>query len=165
MARHILMRIIYAASLLLALIVTASSQQKFDTYSNARFGYEIAYPNDLVRSLSTPDNGDGQIFRSKNKSAELYVWGQYNALGHTLEYEYLFDQRKRKNIGYKALLEDGYIIWRNEKGKIYYQRTILLGKDGDTAATLATFVFSYPASQKTKFDPIVKRVSNSFKFN
>lgn len=159
------MKCFMIALLVLAATLSSSAQQKYRFYSNARYAYEIVYPADLMTGQGEPDAGDGQVFQTKDKMAKLYVWGQYNALRSTLAEEFGIDQRKRKKIVYKALLSDGYVLSHIEKGKIYYAKTILRGKDGDEAATYATFILEYPESQKAKFDPIVNRIAKSFKFH
>ncbi len=103
--------------------------------------------------------------RQKSGSAELRVWGQYNALFDTLKKAYLSDLKERgAGVTYKTLLADGYVISGTKGGKIYYQKTILSGTDGDAGATFATFVIQYNKSEKAKWDPVAAKISRSFKF-
>jgi hypothetical protein len=51
------------------------AQAGFQTYTNARFGYRIAYPADFSPQGES-DNGDGQVFTGGD-DAELRVWGGY----------------------------------------------------------------------------------------
>ncbi|HEV7700629.1 MAG TPA: hypothetical protein VGO43_10415 [Pyrinomonadaceae bacterium] len=155
--------LVFALATIVAITQAAAAQKKFETYVNDRFKYTIDYPSDLLTPQDLADNGDGRIFSAPRKAAELYVWGQYNALGRTLKYEYLKDQKGR-TVTYKVIFADSYVIARLEKGTIYYQKTMLIGKDGAEDATFATFVIKYPAKQKAKFDPIVRRLVRSFKF-
>ena len=62
------------------LVSSALGQTKYQTYSNARFAYSIDYPTDLLTPQDESQNGDGRVFTAKHGSAELRVWGQYNAL-------------------------------------------------------------------------------------
>ena len=152
---------------LVALIFVSSAlgQIKYQTYSNARFAYSIDYPTDLLTPQDESQNGDGRVFMAKKGSAELRVWGQYNALFDTLKTAYLSDLKERgAGVTYKTLLADGYVISGTKGGKVYYQKTILSGTDGDAGATFATFVIQYNKSEKAKWDPVAAKISRSFKF-
>jgi hypothetical protein len=62
-------------------------QTNYDTYGNARFGYSISYPSNLIPQGES-ENGDGQAFETKDKSAKLTVWGSHNALDQSLKEKY-----------------------------------------------------------------------------
>ena len=141
-------------------------QTKYETYTNARFGYSIQYPVGVLKPQKEADNGDGRVFVSADKTAELHVWGMYNALSDTLKKAYLSDLKERSvDITYKLLSSDSYVISRTVGSKIFYQKTILNGTDGDTRAIFSTFRIEYRKADKAKYDPIVKRIAKSFKFN
>ena len=55
----------------------------YKTYSNARFGYVINYPTDILIPQGEADNGDGQKFISKEKGVIALVYGSNNALDET----------------------------------------------------------------------------------
>lgn len=141
-------------------------QTAYETYSNARFEYDLKYPADIFTPQEEAQNSDGRAFHSKDGNAKVLVWGQYNALFKTLKTAYNADLRSHpKGVSYKALLKDGYVISGVSGGKIFYQKTMLNGKDGDGGAVFATFLIEYKAADKTKFDPIVRKMAASFKFN
>ncbi|CAN5514210.1 hypothetical protein BH10ACI2_BH10ACI2_15610 [soil metagenome] len=155
-----------AVLLVAAFTQIAGAQTKYDIYSNARFNYEIEYPVGVLTPQEEAPNGDGRIFISKDKTAEMRVWGQYNALFDTIKKAYLSDLKERPTgVSYKALLKGSYVISGSRDGKIFYQKTMLHGKDGDSGAVFCTFTIEYKTADKAKFDPIVKRISRSFKFN
>ncbi|MGE3468638.1 MAG: hypothetical protein AB7J13_17100 [Pyrinomonadaceae bacterium] len=145
---------------------SAVGQTRYKTYANARFDYQIKYPVDVLVPLSEAENGDGRVFESKDKTAKMLVWGQYNALFDTLKGAYENDLKERlTGITYKVLLKNGYVISGKRGNTIFYQKTILNGTDGDSGAIFCTFSIEYPRSAKAKFDPMVRRISKSFKFN
>lgn len=164
----IIMRKVSIVILALAAVMLAGSalgQTKYRTYSNARFAYSVDYPIDLLTPQDEAQNGDGRVFLAKRGSAELRVWGQYNALFDTLKKAYLSDLKERgTGVTYKALFNDSYVISGTKGGKVYYQKTILSGTDGDAGATFATFVIQYNKSEKAKLDPVAAKISRSFKF-
>ncbi len=144
---------------------SALGQTKYQTYSNARFAYSIDYPADLLVPQDEAQNGDGRVFKAKRGDAELRVWGQYNALFDTLKKSYLSDLKERgSGVTYKTLLTASYVISGTKDGKIYYQKTILSGTDGDAGATFATFVIQYNKAEKATWDPVAAKISRSFKF-
>ena len=151
----------------IALLSPATNgQTNYETYSNARFEYALKYPADIFTPQEEAQNGDGRAFLSKDGTAKVLVWGQYNALFKTLKTSYSEDLKSRKKgVSYKALLKDGYVISGKSGGKIFYQKTIFNGKDGDGGAAFGTFQIEYRSSDKAKFDPIVRNMAASFKFD
>ena len=143
-----------------------NAQVKYETYANSRFGYVIEYPVGVLTPQDEAQNADGRAFFSKDKTAEMRVWGQYNALFDTLKKAYLSDLKERPTgISYKVLLKNSYVISGTRGGKIFYQKTMLHGKDGESGAIFCTFTIEYRAADKAKYDPIVKRISTSLQFN
>ena len=50
----------------------------WETYRNARFGFEFPYPNNWV-AAQAPANGDGQVFSDpQNSAVEIRGWAGYN---------------------------------------------------------------------------------------
>lgn len=72
---------IKAISLVIIFLLTFTfqivGQSKYKFYNNARFGYSISYPSDLLVPQGEAENGDGQKFLSMDKSAEMLVYGRY----------------------------------------------------------------------------------------
>ena len=157
------------ASILLAILVfsaVAFSQTKYKTYSNARFGFSILYPYELLQIQLPSFTGDGRIFVSKDKSTEMRVWGEFNALFRTVPEQYqenLADYRE-KNVTYKVLLKNGFVISGIKDNKIFYQKT-LYHRFNEDVDVFYTFTIEYKKSDRKKFDPIVKEIAESFKFN
>ena len=60
---------------------------RWKSYTNARFAYAVRYPPALFPQ-GEADNGDGQIFLSRDGHAELLVYGSYDASGDTLDDRY-----------------------------------------------------------------------------
>jgi hypothetical protein len=155
----------YIVSLAIILLVGsyAFGQSKFAAYNNARFGYSIEFPSDLLLMQTESDNGDGATFVSKNGSAEMRVWGQFNVLNRSVRDEYTeVLKRANTNFTYKRLLKNGFAISGISGYRIYYQKTIYRpGKGG----VFYTFTIEYPAAERAKFDAAVQRIAKSFKFD
>ncbi|MEP7074958.1 MAG: hypothetical protein ABI878_04040 [Acidobacteriota bacterium] len=156
-------KIFFACVLIGALLQVAFAQDKFATYTNERFGFSIDYPEHVLTMEPAPDNDDGRTFRSDDGKIEMLVWGQHNALSKTLDERYATDLKGfTEKPSYMVLKRDWYVISGLKEGKIFYEKTLVRRKGGDVFFTLT---IEYPAGEKAKFDPIVKKIADSFKFD
>lgn len=126
----------------------------YRTYSNARYGFSIAYPAGLLVPQGESDNGDGQKFVSRNKSATLTAFGS-NRLERTLQDEFHAAQENR-SVTYKVLKQDMFVVSGTENGKIFYQKTLLRGD------VFKTFIIEYDEKERATFDSITTRIARSF---
>jgi hypothetical protein len=140
--------------------VIQTRRVKYDTYSNARFKYTIAYPAGILIPQGEADNGDGQKFQSRDGSAVMIVYGRYATEDETLEKAYrnaLGGERGGSpRIVYKLIKRDFYVVSGAAGGKIFYEKTFL--KDG----VFKTFRIEYPESEKSRYDSVVSQISRSF---
>jgi hypothetical protein len=134
------------------LVVT--ERAAYRTYSNARYGFSISYPADLLVPQGESDNGDGQRFTSRDGSASLAAFGS-NRLDRSLQDEYSSAQENR-NVTYKVLKRDMFVVSGTENGKIFYQKTLLRG------AVFKTFIIEYDESERGVYDAVTTRVARSF---
>ena len=131
-----------------------AGQRTYRTYSNARYGFSIAYPAGLLIPQGEPDNGDGQKFLSKDGSASLLAFGS-NRLDRSLRDEYQSAQENR-NVTYKILRADMFVVSGTENGKIFYQKTLQRGD------VFKTFIIEYDESDRATYDAVTSRVARSF---
>jgi len=131
-------------------------------YTNARFGYRINYPENMLLPQGESDNGDGQRFISVNGDIEMTVSGINNVLNSTLMTQFKQDilekAKLNKTVTFQLIKRDFYIISGYIKDKIYYQKTIL--KDD----IFMTLCIVYPANQRSIIDPMVSEISKSFRY-
>ena len=136
----------------------AGGQTKYNSYGNARFGYSISYPSNLV-GKGEAENSDGQVFEARDKSAKLTVWGANNALNQSLKEIYNGDLKERgKSVTYKTIGANFYVISGKKDGKIFYQKTIRSNDD-----TYFTFIFEYGESKRSTYDKAAAQIAKSFK--
>ena len=146
--------------------ITPSSQARqrvsYRTYHNVRFDYSISYPVNVLFPQGESVNGDGQMFLSRDGRTEMLVYGAYNSLGKSLS-EVLETEVERsaehpdRIVTYQVLRRNWFAVSGIEKGRVFYQKTIL--RD----ATFKTFRIEYDESQKRAFDPITTTIVRSFK--
>jgi len=145
-----------------AVVVAAAvpqNEQRWLTYTNARFDYSITYPSSLT-AQGEADNSDGQVFRSAKGGAELRVWGSNNALNQTLAGAYkeaVAEINQNGTVTYKVLGRNSFVVSGTRGGKVIYQKTLLRGD------VFKSFTFEYPVSSKSTYDPVTNRIANSFK--
>ena len=130
-------------------------------YTNARYGFSVAYPHSLFAPAPEADNGDGRAFVARDGSgAEIRVSGSLNIDGQSPK------QFKRwlvgtvpgyHNVTYQPVGKDWFVLSGFHGDKIYYDKTIFSCE----ALVLVTLAMTCPAAEKAAYDPIVKRVLKS----
>ncbi|MEW6131157.1 MAG: hypothetical protein AB1757_29265 [Acidobacteriota bacterium] len=137
----------------------AYAQGNYQTYTNARFAYAIAYPADLLIPQGEADNGDGQKFISKDGRAVLLVYGSHNALNQKLKEAFAEASAPTddRQVTYKILRADWFVVSGKAGEKIFYQKTLL--KNG----VFKTFRIEYDESQKNIYDTVTAKIAKSFK--
>lgn len=139
------------------------AEGSFKQYVNARYGYSISYPADILRPQGESDNGDGQKFLSIDGDAELLVYGANNVLEQSLEELYSEAsqaggaEHPERAVTYRVIKKDWFVVSGRQGGKIFYQKTI---RNDDQ---FVSFILEYPESRKATFDPIAGFISKSFK--
>jgi hypothetical protein len=148
---------------ILALILAAAATPAgAETYVNARFGYQVDYPADLLTPQGEAANGDGQRFVSHDNKLIVSVWGTNNALETSVAGECAQRIQWEKNrhpleASYKAV-KSTWFVYTGLSGKtIVYEKAIL---SGDVYHTVR---LEYPAADKAAYDAIVKRIVDSFR--
>ena len=157
------MRYIFIFLTFALLTQRAFADDVYKTYHNARFGYSIAYPGDILHPQGESDNGDGQKLVSKNAEASLLVYGSNNALNQSLQELYLEESRRGRDdnqtkiVTYKVLKNNWFVISGYNHRNIFYQKTILNNNQ------FKSFYFEYPESKRKIYDPITNHLARSFK--
>ncbi len=126
----------------------------YRTYTNARYGFSIAYPVGLLIPQGEPTNGDGQKFVSRDGSASLTAFGSHR-LDRSLQDEFQSAQENR-SVTYKILKRNMFVVSGTENGKIFYQKTLLRGD------VFKTFILEYDEQERATFDAITTRIASSF---
>ncbi|MCW5955485.1 MAG: hypothetical protein KIT61_02800 [Pyrinomonadaceae bacterium] len=140
-------------------------QVKYSTYHNSRFFFSIDYPSSLVIMQDPPANNDGRTFLSKDGRVEMRAWGQYNAQFLTVEEQFAeeLNGHEFEAITYKTLSKNWFVITGVLGRRVFYQKT-LYHRFKETGV-FYTFTIEYPESEKRKYDPVVKRIEKSFRFD
>ena len=150
-----------AMTIVAASAATASADAVDQTYSNWRYGYEIAYPA-VLAPQGEADAGDGQVFRSKNGDAELRVSGS-SCIDET-DYpkrflnEYAQDEQQHKlRVTYRHRTKKTASVSGLRGARIFYARALF--DDGQCAR----FTLEYDPAQRDRYDRIAAAIAASFK--
>ena len=140
-------------------LAAAEAAPAFVTYTNARYGFSIAYPVGLVTPEPEAENGDGRAFQAKTGTARFLAYA-----GHILEG--INDSPEQRAIeaekdcpahhaSYRVVKPELVAISCATASEILYEKTIL--HDG-LATTLSA---KYPKSERSHWDSIVARMARS----
>jgi hypothetical protein len=137
----------------------SNAPDDFAEYVNSRFGFTIRYPSKLLMPQGESFNGDGQGFISQDKRDKLSAYGSHTLLGGTLkdDFERELQANPNRQITYKVLRNNWYVISGADGGLIFYKKTVQV-RDG-----YATFNFSYPIEHRGTWDKVLVEIANEFK--
>ena len=125
---------------------TNNSDITFNSYQNSRFNYTITYPSFLTQSQES-ENGDGCKFYMDDNTY-LVVSGAYNALDESIVSRYY--KCKSKPVTYSMQKDNWFVI------SIFYTKTVLQN------GVFFTATFYYPAKDKDKYNPVIKKIFTNF---
>jgi len=140
----------------------AASDHQWDVYANARFGYEICYPGDLLTAQPEADNGDGRKFTGTS-GAELAVWGGYNVLEQDIDALIGELADAGAVITYRRAAKDWAVISGRKNGDIFYAKVLLEPNAADEVDTVRIFRLTYPAGEAKTYDAVAARLAKCFK--
>jgi hypothetical protein len=150
-------RAVILAGALVAGAVTASSAAAA-TYYNARYGYSVTYPADILVPEPVADAGDGRRFHVNHGSASMAVWASYNAMN---------DSPAEIERSYKPQCAGGKITYETAKprlvalscitqaGRVLYFKTLIQG------TVLTTITFDYALADRATWDSRVAKIAGS----
>lgn len=155
-------------SILLALLAVLGcspaalgEDERWTTYRNDRFGTTVDYPDLFALLDRPPDNGDGQVFRTRDRRATLTVFGRYNVLGETPRE--MMEGRREAGAVYTVQNADasGYTLSFAHAGQIVYARCRLSPRDPEIVGCAE---LDYPEADARRWDGIVGRLARSLRF-
>jgi hypothetical protein len=141
-------------------LAAPASAQDWRRYSNPRFGTTIEYPG-TFRPDRPPENGGGQGFTAAD-GAVFSVWGSHNVLEHDLKGLERFIREEAtpgKRITYDARGTNWFVIAGVHNDNTFYERYLI----SHSGRIVNGFTMQYPSRLKAPYDPIVTRMSRSFR--
>jgi hypothetical protein len=145
------------AIVMLALTLFARGEDQWKTYTNARFGFRLVRPPELVASRA-PDNGGGQEFHTKDKEFSLSAFAHFVQEGESLTTMWEAELKDLgKTVTYQKKGDGWYVVSGVKDGTEFYHKTFV--KNGN----FASFEITYPHAKAKQYDPWVERIAKEFK--
>lgn len=137
-----------------------NDRQDWTRVFNQAFSFEFETPRAVFLPIAT-EAADSYAFGSRDGRASLYVLA-LNANGKSLKdiKDGYVSTLTDAQTTYEQPLRDAIVASGFKQGRIFYLR-VALSSDGSRAAILD---LTYPEDLKRDFDPIVTRISRSFRF-
>ena len=132
----------------------------WQTYQNARFGYSIAFPGDLLAPEPEADNGDGRHFQARRGHVDVAVWASY-ANGRTLAS--LADEAEHDCAPGHPV----YRVVRPTKRPPFMALScanmvqVFYAKALQCRDVITEIQFTYPTNEKATWDPVVTKMTAS----
>jgi hypothetical protein len=140
----------------LALLCTVHAEEKWKTYTNARFGFRLAHPSALVESRA-PDNGGGQEFHSQDKEFSLAAFAHFVLEDQSLETMWKDELKELGDtVTYKKKGDAWFVVSGVKDGTEYYHKTYVQKRN------YAAFQITYPHAKAKQYDPWVERIAKEF---
>lgn len=141
----------------------------YETYHNEHQNFYISYPKNifvLKKPQSAYHYGGEQSFVSKDGRASMFISGFYKADvsdsgWNDVPLKQLYTealQQKGRNISYKALGKNWYVVSGMDNGKVFYEKIIL------ASDKKINFIIRYPKSQEKIYNAITEKVVKSIKY-
>jgi hypothetical protein len=131
-------------------------------YRNDRFGFTLEYPAALLRPNRSSQAGDGLAFVSADGSAQLLVGALANEDGYSpAEYQGFIARRSYRGfpVTYAPRGRTWFALSGEHDGKVFYEK-VMFSCGG---SVINSFVMTYPAAAKRRWDGVVERIENSFR--
>lgn len=125
-------------------------------YSNAKYGFAIAYPERLFTPQGESDAGDGQGFLAAD-GASLAVYAAFNVLESSLED--VFREALAvpgQTVTYRVMRQDWFVVSGLVGKDVFYRKTMAAND------AFYTVELRYPQAHKELFDPLVGEIVKSF---
>jgi hypothetical protein len=144
-----------SATVLMTLTICAPVEARPVTYTNARFGTSVTFPDEVFsRKMAAPANGDGMSWTSAD-GASLAVFGSNNVLEQSPKE--LADQVSLGlKVTYSRIGKDWAVLSGFDGGLVFYER-FEFGASGAIHSVLIT----YPAEKKAVYDLLVGPIADS----
>lgn len=136
--------------------ISESSIDDFVVFTNARYGYSFAYPEDFV-PLDVSANGDGLTLASDSTGTiRIEAWGTNNVFDETAS-DRLKEMEDSISIeGYTASGNTWYVYSYNTNGRVIYMKEYV----GE--GSIVNLTISYPESSSEFGDRLVEIMEPSF---
>ena len=151
-----------AFAFVVAQAARAAAPEHWSLYHNERFGLSLLYPGDVFAPDRTAEGGDGQLFSSKDGTAQLLIGGLLNEEGRSpAAYQNYIASHSYASyhIDYRPLGATWFVLSGEGNGKIFYEKVMF----SCSGRLINSFALIYSVDQRRSFDAIIERIEHSFR--
>jgi hypothetical protein len=131
------------------------------TIHNKRFGFQIAYPSEILFPIDTPSGADGRVMQSADGRAKLLVATFENADNLTIDAyrEFLLSGNYAgADIDYDRQKPRWFVLSGTKGDKTFYERvTFSCG-----GKLINSWAMLYPTAEKKFYDRVLEAVSKTY---
>lgn len=131
------------------------------TIQNKRFGFQIAYPANILFPVKSPSGDDGRVLKSKDGRATMIVATFENNEGQTLDTYRQFLLNKiypNAKIDYGPRKQRWFVISGAQNSETFYER-ITFSCGGQL---INSWAIRYPTSEHRLYDRVVDAISKTY---
>jgi serine/threonine protein kinase len=136
----------------------------FVPYKNARFGYELVYPEGVLSAQAPPANGGGQSFASADGSFQVNSFASFNSDGSTPESfraQLQADDPRFANARVTASNADGFSLLANDGSRVHGY--IAVFTCGNQLVNVLEISFPATGPDFTRYRDLANRIITSFR--
>jgi hypothetical protein len=147
-----------------AAVVCCSAQghaEPLRTYENARYGFTLQYPGDVFTEQQVSESGDGVLFGGAG-GAKLLVGTLQNTQHQSLQAYQAFIRNQSYadyKVDYQRRGGTWFVLSGEGHGTTFYEK-VFFSCGGSLITSFATL---YPTRERSKYDPIVEAIEDSFR--
>ena len=136
---------------------------EWKTYTNDTHGFSVDYPLNVFDSEKEAESGNGITLETRDKSVEFRAYGFENGDNLPLEtvQKIILEDSDERDVTYKRIKDDWIVLsgyeQEGDRLMIFYQR-LQASKD---LSRFSAFEIIYPESERSTYDPLIKRMSHS----
>ncbi len=146
----------------LGLAAAGAHAADWQTYRNARFGFAVVYPADILQMQPAPANDDGRAFRSVERRIDVSASASHNVLDDTVGglYAKALAEYGPQNVTYRRRGVDFFVVSGVRHGRVFYEYVQIARKHG--GEYVGRLLAVYPPEEKPVMDPVVTRMQRRF---
>ncbi|WP_055070219.1 hypothetical protein [Clostridium massiliamazoniense] len=129
---------------------------EYKTYTNTKYGFSLEYPAFLTKKICSNDDNSITL-KNETSTISLYAFGSNNTLNETPRLAFERNLKESRNVTYKYLIENYYIIAGSEENEAYCKYSVVGPK------SINSFTLKYPKELEEDLTPVIDKIIVNFK--
>jgi hypothetical protein len=137
-------------------------QDKWITYTNARFGYHFYYPSAIFEAGQVLENDGGQTFNSTDGHAKIVVYATHNTEKFSpAQYRKIIlkDFGGYDRMDYSPSGQSWFVLSGFRGDNIYYQKVMF----SCGTRVINAISITFPTHEKSRYEQLIEIIEDHFK--